>query len=64
MNRLFAIVYILLNKKKITAKELSSYSEVSVRTIYRDIDMLSDSGVPIYTERGKMEKFVFLKILY
>ncbi|MDV3425857.1 MAG: YafY family transcriptional regulator [Bacillota bacterium] len=53
INRLFEIVYILLNKKAITAKELSEHFEVSVRTIYRDIDALSAAGIPIYTNKGK-----------
>ena len=53
MNRLFEIVYILLIKNKVTAKELSKRFEVSQRTIYRDIDVLSASGIPVYTEKGK-----------
>ena len=53
MNRLFEIVYILLNKKTTTAKELAEKFEVSVRTIYRDIDMLSSAGIPIYASQGK-----------
>ena len=53
INRLFSIVYILLDKKIITAKELSEHFEVSVRTIYRDIDTLSIAGIPIYTNKGK-----------
>lgn len=53
VNRLFEIVYILLNKKTITARELSEHFEVSVRTIYRDIDALSIAGIPIYTSKGK-----------
>ena len=53
INRLFSIVYILLDKKTITAKELSEHFEVSVRTIYRDIDTLSIGGIPIYTNKGK-----------
>lgn len=53
INRLFEIVYILLDKKTITAKELSERFEVSVRTIYRDIDTLSGAGIPIYTTKGK-----------
>ena len=51
--RLFEILYILLNKKRITAKELAARFEVSTRTIYRDIDTLSIAGIPIYTEKGK-----------
>lgn len=53
INRLFEIVYILLNKKIVTARELSEHFEVSQRTIYRDIDALSASGIPIYTNKGK-----------
>ncbi len=53
INRLFEIVYILLNRKSITAKELAEQFEVSVRTIYRDVDTLSEAGIPIYTNKGK-----------
>lgn len=53
INRLFEIVYILLSKKIITAKELAERFEVSERTIYRDIDTLSSAGIPIYTSQGK-----------
>jgi len=53
MGRLFKILYLLLERKKITAKELSDILEVSVRTIYRDIDKLSLYNIPIYTEKGK-----------
>jgi predicted DNA-binding transcriptional regulator YafY len=53
INRLFEIIYILLNKKMTTAKELAERFEVSVRTIYRDIDTLSAAGIPIYASQGK-----------
>lgn len=53
INRLFEIVYILLGKKITTAKELAERFEVSVRTIYRDIDTLSSAGIPIYASQGK-----------
>ena len=52
-HRLFEIIYLLLDKGQMTASELASHFEVSVRTIYRDIDRLSISGVPIYTNVGK-----------
>jgi predicted DNA-binding transcriptional regulator YafY len=52
-NRLFEIIYILLNHKSITARELAKRFEVSQRTIYRDIDALSLAGIPVYTEKGK-----------
>ncbi len=67
INRRFEIIYILLNKKSVTAKELAEYFEVSVRTIYRDIDTLSMAGIPIYATQGKgggislLENYIFDK---
>ncbi len=52
-NRLFQLLYILLEKQTSTAPELARQLEVSVRTIYRDIETLSSSGVPIYAMAGK-----------
>ena len=51
--RLFEIIYILLNKKKVSAGDLAEQFGVSRRTIYRDIDTLSLAGIPVYTEKGK-----------
>lgn len=53
MKRLFEIIYILLDKEKVTAKELAEHFEVSKRTIYRDIENLSEAGIPIYMTKGK-----------
>ncbi len=52
-NRLFEIVYILMQKRKTTAKELADRFEVSTRTIYRDIETLSGANIPIYASKGK-----------
>lgn len=52
-NRLFRILYYVLGKGKVTAKELADKFEVSVRTIYRDIDSISGAGIPIYATQGK-----------
>lgn len=52
-NRLFGIIYLLLSKDTLTAKELANYFEVSVRTIYRDIELLSSFHIPIYMSQGK-----------
>lgn len=52
-SRLFKIVYYLLDKGRATAPELAEHFEVSVRTIYRDIDALSGAGIPIYAETGR-----------
>lgn len=52
-SRLFRILYYVLDKRKVTANELSEKFEVSVRTIYRDIDVISSAGIPIYATQGK-----------
>lgn len=51
--RLFGIVYTLLSEESVTAKELAARFEVSTRTIYRDIDLLSSFNIPIYASKGK-----------
>lgn len=67
ISRLFEIVYLLLDKKCITAQELADRFEVSARTIYRDIDTLSQAGIPVFASRGKgggirlMDNFILNK---
>lgn len=67
MKRLFEIMYLLSEKKCIKASELAEYFEVSVRTIYRDVETLSMAGIPIYAKKGKyggiaiLDNFVFEK---
>lgn len=51
--RLFELLYLLLERGSITAAELAEHFEVSTRTIYRDIDLLSGAGVPVFANRGK-----------
>lgn len=52
-SRLFRIIYHLMENGKSTAPELAEKLEVSVRTIYRDIDIISSAGVPIYVTTGR-----------
>lgn len=52
MDRLLGIITILLNNEKIKAKYLAEKFEVSVRTIYRDIEDICKAGVPIITFQG------------
>ena len=51
-DRLFQLVQILRNKRLVTARELAERLAVSERTIYRDIQDLSLSGVPVEGEAG------------
>ena len=59
-SRLFGILYKLLDKGHATAPELAEKFEVSVRTIYRDIDAISSAGIPIYATSGRNGGIRFL----
>ena len=59
-SRLFRILYYLLDKGRATAPELAEKFEVSVRTIYRDVDVMSSAGIPIYVTTGRNGGIQFL----
>lgn len=52
IERLLGIVVLLLNRKRITAKELADKYEVNVRTIYRDMETINAAGIPIISYTG------------
>ena len=52
-SRLFQILYLLMEHQELTAGWLAEKLEVSIRTIYRDLDALSASGIPVYCQKGK-----------
>lgn len=52
-SRLLSILILLQMRGRLSAETLAAEFEVSVRTIYRDIDQLSAAGVPVYAERGR-----------
>ena len=53
IDQLFEFVYILIDKKQVTAKEMADRFGVSTRTIYRWMEALSLSGVPVYSLKGR-----------
>ncbi|WBL29320.1 helix-turn-helix transcriptional regulator [Bacillus safensis] len=52
IDRILSIVMLLISKKQIQAKDLAELHEVSVRTIYRDIETINQAGIPIVTTQG------------
>ncbi len=56
-SRLLSILMLLQTRGGMTAPELAKEFEVSIRTIFRDIDQLSAAGVPVYAERGRAGGF-------
>ena len=52
IDRLHAILIHLQSKKRVTAQEVADRFNISLRTVYRDVKALEESGVPVIGEAG------------
>ncbi len=57
IDRMLTIIVMLLNRSRISAKQLAEKFDVSVRTIYRDIDAIDMAGIPIISYPGNSGSF-------
>lgn len=52
IERLVRMIFYIVSHKQVTARELADYFEVSTRTIYRDMNTLTLSGIPVISKKG------------
>lgn len=60
IDRLLSIVVMLLNRERVSARELADRFEVNVRTIYRDVDSINLAGIPVVSYSGNNGGFGIL----
>lgn len=60
-DNMLAILWMLSSNKKITAKQIAEKLEINIRTVYRYIDALNTSGVPIISDSGHNGGYSLIK---
>jgi len=61
VDRLLSIILIISSKGRVTGQKLAEHFEVSLRTIYRDIDKICEAGIPVASEGGKGGGFYLME---
>ncbi|UVI29409.1 helix-turn-helix transcriptional regulator [Paenibacillus spongiae] len=56
---MLGILMLLRARKRMTARQLAEQLEIHIRTVYRCIDALCISGVPIVRKRGETGAITF-----
>lgn len=64
LDRLLGITMELMTRKRVTAAELAARFEVSIRTIYRDMDLINEAGIPITSYSGTVGGFELMDGYY
>ena len=59
-SRLLSVLLILHTRGRVSAQQLAHELEVSLRTVYRDVDALNSAGIPVYATRGRAGGFQLL----
>ena len=52
-SRLVSVLMLLQARPRVTARELARELDVSLRTVYRDVEALAAAGIPVYAEQGR-----------